>query len=119
MGESAARDKGVLRKERISDGWFHSFMERLPQLRLCKGDRASFVHMNAMMRKQELDNYFVTLKNIMVEHDLLSKPEQLYNVDEFGIPLTSENSYLLRHTYWKCISLSKQNRGKFYQATLN
>jgi len=28
MVESAARDKGVLRKGRISDGWFHCFMEQ-------------------------------------------------------------------------------------------
>jgi len=29
MMESAARDKGVLRKGRISDDWFRCFMEQL------------------------------------------------------------------------------------------
>ena len=36
----------------------------------------------------------------MVEHDLLDRPEQFYNVDESGTfnTLSSENSYLLPHT---------------------
>ena len=71
--------------ESISDGWLPYFMERQPQLRLHKGDRT--VCIDAMMQKEELDNYFVTLKNILVEHDLMDKPELIYNVDEFGMPL--------------------------------
>ena len=47
--------------ESISDGWLPYFMERQPQLRLHKGDRT--VCIDAMMQKEELDNYFVTLKN--------------------------------------------------------
>ena len=62
MVESAARDKGVLWKERISVEWFCSFMERQPQLKLHKGDKTSFVRMDALMQKQELDNYFITLQ---------------------------------------------------------
>ena len=75
MVESAARDKGVLRKDRIGDGWFRGFMERQPQLRLRKGDKTSFVRMDAMKQKEELDNYFITLKSILVEHNLMNKPE--------------------------------------------
>ena len=41
-------DKRVLRKDRISDGWFRGFMERQPQLRLRKGDKTSFVRMDAI-----------------------------------------------------------------------
>jgi len=44
-----------------------------------------------MMQKQELDNYFVTLKNIMIEHDLMDKPELVYNVDESGMPLEQQS----------------------------
>ena len=62
-------------------------MERQSQLRLRKGDKTAFVRMDAMMQKEELDNYFVTLKNILVEHDLMDKPELIYNVDESGMPL--------------------------------
>ena len=62
MVESAARDKEVLRKRKITGGWFHRFMERQPQQRLRKGDKTAFVCMDAMQRKEELDNYFLTLK---------------------------------------------------------
>jgi len=41
MAESAARDKGVLRKGRISDGWFHYFIKMQPRLRLRKGNKTS------------------------------------------------------------------------------
>ena len=71
MVESAARDKGVLGKRKITDGWFRRFMERQPQLRLRKGDKTAFVRMDAMQQKEELDNYFLTLKYILVEHDLM------------------------------------------------
>ena len=43
--------------------------------------------MDAMKRKEELDNYFITLKSILVEHDLMDKPELTCNVDESGMPL--------------------------------
>ena len=80
MVESAACDKGVLRKDRISDGWFRGFMERQPQLRLRKGDKTSFVRMDAMKQKEELNNYFITLKSILVEHNLMNKLELIYNL---------------------------------------
>ena len=60
--ESTAREKGLLRKRRISDGWFQHFIERQPQLSLCKGDSTAFVHMDAMKKQQELDNYYTNLK---------------------------------------------------------
>ena len=75
MVKSTDCDKGVLRKDRISDGWFRGFMKRQPQLRLHKGDKTSFVRMDAMKQKEELENYFITLKSILVEHNLMNKPE--------------------------------------------
>jgi len=48
-------EKRVLRKERISDGWFRRFLERQPQLRLHKGDRTLFVQLNAMNNNEALD----------------------------------------------------------------
>ena len=65
-----------------------SFIERQTQH---KGDKTSFLRMDAMMQKQELDNYFVTLKNVMVEHDLMDKLELVYKVDESGIPLEQQS----------------------------
>ena len=40
-----------------------------------------------MRKKEELDNYFITLKSVLEDNDLLDKPECIYNVDESGVPL--------------------------------
>jgi len=93
--EKTARDKGVLQKERIGDGWFRRFLERRPHLALRKGDWTAFVWMDAMNDKQALDNYFILLKNILTEHDLLDRPGQIYNVDESGIPLDHRSPHIL------------------------
>ena len=86
MVEKTVHNKEVLRKRKISDGWFCRFIEWQPQLSMCKGDCTAFVRLNAMKKKEELDN-FVTLKNILVDNDLMNKPGQRFNVDESGMPL--------------------------------
>jgi len=43
--------------------------------------------MSAMQNKEALDSYFRELKCIFDEHKLLNKPENIYNVDETGMPL--------------------------------
>ena len=48
IAEKAARDKKLLRKSMISDGWFRRFIERQPQLSLRKGDKTAFLRMDAM-----------------------------------------------------------------------
>ena len=95
IAESTARDKGILRKKKISDGWFQRFIERQPNLSLRKGDRTAFVRMDAMNRTAELDNYFITLKSILVDNDLMDKPGQIYNVDESGMPLEHRSPRVL------------------------
>ena len=87
MVEKTARDKDVLRKRKISDGWFRRFIERQPQLSMRRGDRTAFVRLDAMKKKEDLDNYFITLKSILVDNDLMNKPGQIFNVDESGMPL--------------------------------
>jgi len=32
--------------------------------------------MDAMKKEEELDNYFITLKDVLVEYDLIKKPGQ-------------------------------------------
>ena len=85
--ESTAQEKELLRKSKISQGWFRRFIERQPQLSLRKGDCTAFVCMDAMRKKEELDNYYITMKSVMEHNDLLDKPECIYNVDESGVPL--------------------------------
>ena len=93
--ESTACDKGVLRKQKISDGWFRRFIERQPKLTLHKGDRTAFVRMDAMKKQEELDNYYITLKSVLVENNLMDKPGQVYNVDESGMPLEHRSPRVL------------------------
>ena len=49
--EATAQEKGLLRKKKISQGWFRRFIEYQPQLALRKGDRTAFVCMDAMKKK--------------------------------------------------------------------
>ena len=95
VAETVAREKGMLQKERISDGWFRRFLERQPQLTLRNGDRTAFVRMSAMQNNEALDSYFRELKRIFDEHKLLDKPENIYNVDETGMPLDHRTPRIL------------------------
>lgn len=72
--ESAAKEKGVLRKSRISDGWFCRFLERQPSFSLRKGDSTAHVRMNAI-NTETLQQYFSLLHDTLVEHDLMDKPQ--------------------------------------------
>lgn len=75
LAEAVVHDKAVLKGKKISDGWFRRFMERQPHLRLRNG-----------LRKQG-DDEFDLLKNVLTENDLMESPNQIYNVDETGMPL--------------------------------
>ena len=39
------------------------------------------------LKKEDLDDYFVTLKSILVDIDLMNKPGKIFNVDESEMPL--------------------------------
>jgi len=55
-------------------------------LTLCKGDPIANVRMDCSNAKRMAD-YFEMLKAVMVKHNFLNNPSQIYNVDETGIPL--------------------------------
>ena len=52
-----------------------------------RGDCIVFARLDAMKKKEDLDNYFTTLKSILVDNDLMNKPGQIFSVDESGMPL--------------------------------
>ena len=52
-----------------------------------KGDSTAIAHMDAMKKQEELDNYSISLKSILVKYDLIKKPDQIFNVNETGMPL--------------------------------
>ena len=85
IAENVARDKGVLRGSRISDGWWRRFLQRHTNLSLRSGDSTAFVRMNAM-NEDNLKNYFDLLDSVLTEHNLKVHPEQIYNMDETGLP---------------------------------
>ena len=98
--EKTARHKDLLRRRKILGLWFRQFIERQPQVSMRRGDRTAFVRLDAMKKKEKLDNYFVTLKNILVDNDLMNKPGQIFNVDE--------SEMLLKHRAPKVVARKGQ-----------
>ena len=87
IAQAVAVEKGVLKGNQISDGWFRRYLERNPKIRLRKGDSTANCRMDAMSNNEALDNYFGLLNKVLEENDLISNPSQIYNVDESGMPL--------------------------------
>ena len=84
--EAVAREKGVLRDEKISNGWFRRFLERRPNLSLRRGDATANVRMEAL-DIEKMNEYFKSLEETLKQHNLMNYPGQIYNVDETGFPL--------------------------------
>ena len=83
--QNVAADKGVLRQSQVSSVWWRRFLERQKDLSLRQGDSTAHVRMDAMNRETMRD-YFTLLKDTLETHDLVSRPAQIYNVDESGVP---------------------------------
>ena len=56
IAEDCAMDKGVLKKRKISDGWYRRFMERRPELSLRRGDATANVRMDCL-HPETIKNY--------------------------------------------------------------
>lgn len=85
IAQSVATNKGMLKGSKISSGWWRRFLERQPDLSLHRGDSTAHVRMDAV-NGETMKHYFSLLNDVMTEHDLHSRPSQIYNVDESGIP---------------------------------
>ena len=85
IAQSVAVDKCVLKGSKISEGWWRRFLLRQPDLSLRRGDTTAHVRMNAV-NSETMKQYFSLLNDVMSEYELHSKPSQIYNVDESGIP---------------------------------
>ena len=86
IAESIAVDKGVLKGEKISLWWWQRFLERQPNLTLWRSDSTAHVRMDAV-NQETMDQYFSLLGEVLMEHNLVDKSSQIYNVDESGVPL--------------------------------
>ena len=85
IAQSVAVDKCVLKGSKISEGWWRRFLLRQPDLSLRRGDTTAHVRMNSV-NSETMMQYFSLLNDVMSEYELHSKPSQIYNVDESGIP---------------------------------
>ena len=105
IAEKVATEKEILRRDKITDGWFASFMCCHPDLSLQKGDCTSHARMSAMEDRQAIEQYFVVLKECMGKYDLMDKPSQIYNLE----------------CYWTTghhMLLSKKGKEKFFTVHL-
>ena len=86
IAENVAREKGILKATRISNGWWRRFMERNPSLRLRRGDPTAGVRMDAV-NADNIRGYYALLREVYDEFDFENHPERVYNMDETGVPL--------------------------------
>ena len=69
-----------MRKDKITHGWFDSFMKQHPYLSLRKGDATAIDRMNAVT-PAAINHYFDLLKEVLDKYKLMQYPGQIYNVD--------------------------------------
>ena len=107
--ESIAREKGVLRKNRITRGWWNRYLQRQGDLSLGRGDSTGHVRMDAINR-ETINQYFDLLKNVLDEYDLLASPAQIYNVDESGMPFDFKTPNVVAKTGSKKVRYRQTGR---------
>jgi len=85
--EPIAKKKGVLRKDKISNGWWGRFIERQPKLSLQRVDSTAHIQMDSI-NKESIAEYFDFLDYTLKENHLEDCPGQIYNMHmETGMPL--------------------------------
>ena len=84
--EKVAKQKNLLRKSKITQGWWREFLRRQEHLSLRRGDNTVHVRMDAV-NEDTITHYFDLLKQTLVDNSLTNSPERIYNVDETGVPL--------------------------------
>ena len=97
IAESHAKGKGLLRKDKITQGWWRNFVERQGNLSLRKGDNTAHVRMDAI-NSETVNHYFDLLESTLEDNGLIYSPSQIYNVDESGIPLDPKAPNIIAQT---------------------
>ena len=70
----------------VTQGWWDSYKRRHPILTLRTASPLSYAR--AVANNQDvIDNYYTTLKQALVENEIMEKPTQIFNLDETGMPL--------------------------------
>ena len=84
--EKVAKEKGVLRKDKITHRWFESFRKRNSDVALRKGDSMAAVRFSCT-NPVEISKYYTLLHETLTDHNLIAEPWRIYNVNETGMPL--------------------------------
>ena len=80
------REKRALKAAQITQGWWRQFLKRQKDLSLRRGDNTSNTRMDAI-NSESISQYFKFLKETLEQNKLMNSPQQIYNVDETGVPL--------------------------------
>jgi len=115
IAENVAKDKGVLRCTRISDGWWKSFLHRQQCLSLRRADSTAHIRMDSV-NNQSIQQYYDLLEETMVTHNIKKCPHQIYNMDETGMPLTPRTPNIVTHSGQKKVRY--RTSGKKEQITV-
>lgn len=77
--ETYLKQKGTLKGEAVSHGWWEKFMRRNPSLRLRVGDSTAGVRLDAV-NEENMKNYFDLLKKTYTDHGFDKHPQTIYNM---------------------------------------
>ena len=80
------REKRALKAAQITQGWWRQLLKRQKDLSLRRGDNTSNTRMDAI-NSETISQYFKLLKETLEQNKLMNLPQQIYNVNETGVPL--------------------------------
>lgn len=69
--------------------WLQSFLERNPELSVRQAEGLSLARAQGLNR-EEVNKMFELLLQVLIEHDLLDKPDHIFNIDETGVQLSNK-----------------------------
>nr|CAI5824539.1 unnamed protein product [Callosobruchus analis] len=81
-------------KETAGMDWLHLFLKRNSELSIRKSEGVSQARSKGL-NKKIVSDYFSLQQNILIEHNLLDKPGNIFNVDESGLQLNNRPGYVL------------------------
>ena len=70
IAEAVAKQKGLLRKSKVTQGWWREFLKRQDDLSLRKGDNTAHIRMDAI-NEDTITHHFDLLKKILDDNGLI------------------------------------------------
>ena len=85
IAEKFAKRKNLLRKCKITQGWWREFLRRQERLSLQRRDNTTHVRVDAV-NEDAITHYFDLLKQTLIDNSLINLSEQIYNVMRLEFP---------------------------------